>query len=331
MFSTGLVFDMRAPAFGSSSNDLYPAALDLIEYADKSGIESVVFSEHHASEDGYNPVPALMAAAAAGRTKQIALIVGAIILPLHDPVEVAETIAVADLISGGRLHTVLGAGYSEADFNAFGVSLRDRAKLMDRGVEVILRALSGERFDFEGREVFVRPLPASRPAKIYIGGGVGATARRAARFGLGLYATNEHCAKLIPVYEDACRQLGTVPGDVIALGRAVHVTNDPERAWAQIGLHVLHYARSYASLSTDPAVSSSPMHGIESLAAIRASGAFDVVTPDECIALAKETPVLLNPLIAGLDPAIAWENLELFVQKVLPAIKSARVPSTSHE
>src|ERR1700740_2002449 len=145
-FRTVLSFDMRAPAFGAPAAELYDAALDMCAFGDEVGIDGVIFPEHHASKDGYNPAPALMAAAAAARTKRMEMILGAIVLPLHDPVEVAETIAVTDIISGGRLTTTLAAGYVAAEFKLFGKSLGDRARLMDEGLAVVTRALAGERF-----------------------------------------------------------------------------------------------------------------------------------------------------------------------------------------
>jgi alkanesulfonate monooxygenase SsuD/methylene tetrahydromethanopterin reductase-like flavin-dependent oxidoreductase (luciferase family) len=151
MFRTVLSFDMRAPDFGAPAGKLYDAALDMCAFGDEIGIDGVIFPEHHCSEDGYNPVPALMGTAAAARTKRMGIVIGAIVLPLHDPVEVAETIAAADNICGGRLWTTLAAGYVEAEFAMFGKSLKDRAKLMDEGLDVIVRALKGERFEWQGR------------------------------------------------------------------------------------------------------------------------------------------------------------------------------------
>lgn len=319
MSSVSVSFDMRAPDFGAPPPELYDAALEMIEYADAQGIDQVIFPEHHRSEDGYNPVPALMGAAAAARTKDIAIVLGAIVLPLHDPVEVAETIAVTDLISGGRLHAVLAAGYVEDEFRAFGKSMHDRARLMDHGLKIITRALAGERFQDGNREVFVRPLPQSRPPKLYVGGGVRASARRAVKFGLGFWGLNDD---VIPIYEQECRKLGRKPGPVMRTSVGVHVAEDPDAAWAQIGKHVLHLVGSYAAWSSDASTSSSPFHGLDTVEAIRAAGIVRVVSPDECVELARTRPIALTPLLSGLSPEVGWKSLELFAQKALPRIKA---------
>ncbi len=321
MLSTSLMFDMRAPDFGSPISRLYASALEMIAYADTKGIDQIILPEHHCSEDGYNPVPALMGAAAAARTERINIVLGAIVLPLHDPVKVAETIAVADLISAGRTHVVLAAGYSQGEFKAFRKSLRDRAKLMDQGLEIIVRALSGERFMDGDREVFVRPLPLSEPPKVYVGGGVAASARRAARFGLGFWGMNDEANQM---YVEECRKLGREPGPMMQQSIGIHVAEDPERAWSQIGDHVLHLVRSYAAWSGDASESSSPLHGLNDLEAVRKAGIIQVVTPDQCVELAKQRSIALMPLVSGLDPDIGWGSLELFVDKALPRIQASR-------
>jgi alkanesulfonate monooxygenase SsuD/methylene tetrahydromethanopterin reductase-like flavin-dependent oxidoreductase (luciferase family) len=319
MSQVNITFDMRAPAFGAPAPEVYATTLDMVEYADAKGLDVVDLQEHHCVEDGYLPTPFLMGSAVAARTKRIAIQLGAVILPLHDPVEVAEQIAVADLISGGRMRVILAAGYVEKEFAAFGKSMHDRSRLMDEGLEIITRALSGERFTYKGRPVFVRPLPSKGLSNIYVGGGVPATGRRAARFGLGCYPMAD---SVIPVYEEECRKLGREPGPTQLLSRGVHVFEDPEKGWAEIGENLLYYFRSYAEFSSSAESSSSPMHGMTTVEAIRTSGLINIVTPDQALELARQRPVSLLPLQGGIRPEIGWKTLELFVDKVLPKLKA---------
>ena len=162
-FRSVLSFDMRAPDFGSPISELYDATLDMCAFGDEIGIDGVIFPEHHASEDGYNPVPALIAAAAAARTKRMEMILGAIVLPLHDPVEVAETIAVTDIICGGRLTTTLAAGYVKAEFNMFGKSLSDRARADGRGARCHHPRVGGRALLYRRSRDF-RAATAAKPA-----------------------------------------------------------------------------------------------------------------------------------------------------------------------
>lgn len=321
LFHTSLSFDMRVPDFGVPPREAYAAAFEMIDYADRHGIDRVDFQEHHQSEDGYLPAPFLMGTAAAARTKTIAVVMGAAILPFHDPVKIAEQIAVADLISGGRFYTVLAAGYAEHEFAAFGITLKDRGRLMERGFEVILRALSGERFMDGTREVFVRPLPQRDVREIlYAGGGSPAAARRAARFRLSMWPMNN---RIIRDYEAECAALGHEPGRLMRPATSVYVTDDPDKAWHDIAPYILHYVRSYAAWSGDAAASASPMHGLDTLDKIKASGVMQVVTPEQAVAIGRVRGIGLCPLIGGMTPELGWASLEMFVGKVLPAIRDA--------
>jgi alkanesulfonate monooxygenase SsuD/methylene tetrahydromethanopterin reductase-like flavin-dependent oxidoreductase (luciferase family) len=323
MTKFGLNFDMRAPDFGTPAPQLYAAALEMAEWGDAKGFDYVSVQEHHGAHDGYLPTPFVMAAALAARTKRVRIQVGAVVLPLHDPVKVAEQIGVLDLISNGRVDIVLGAGYVQREFDMFRVSLRDRAKLLDAGIEILQRALSGERFTADGREIFIRPLPVQKPyPPMFAGGRVPATARRAARFGLNLYPLKQD---IVPLYVEECRKLGREPGQVIGNVGWIHVSEDPEATWAQVAPHVANVVRSYAEWGGDPNYASL-FKGLESLEQIKASGVYRVVTPDEAVAVvadarAKGLDIGFAPLISGLDPDLGWQGLELFVNKVLPRVR----------
>src|SRR5690625_7601664 len=72
------------------------------EFADKHGFASINLSEHHGFSDGYNPSPIVLGGAIAARTRRVRISLGALILPLHDPLRIAEDLAVLVLISRGR-------------------------------------------------------------------------------------------------------------------------------------------------------------------------------------------------------------------------------------
>lgn len=181
-------------------------------------------------------------------TKNVRFILGAIILPLHDPVEIAEQIALVDIMSNARLSVIFGAGYVPSEFRMFGKSLKDRARLMDEGIEIVLRALNGERFEHNGRPIYVRPLPVQKPEDIImVGGGVAASARRAERFGVGLGPMK---ADIIPIYEEECRKLGREPGKYFVphhgMPNAIHLCEDTDEGWAAIERHAVHVITEYA-------------------------------------------------------------------------------------
>ncbi|MDT5161863.1 MAG: hypothetical protein QOC90_2173, partial [Mycobacterium sp.] len=83
MFS--IRFDMRAPAFGAATTDLYATAIDMCSWADQHGSLAAVLCEHHGSEDGYLPAPMILASAIAARTERLMISLVAAILPFYDP------------------------------------------------------------------------------------------------------------------------------------------------------------------------------------------------------------------------------------------------------
>src|SRR6058998_3844090 len=158
----GLRYDLRAPSFGPATHpELYAACLDQCAWADRLGLDFVVLSEHHGVEDGYLPAPLTLAAAIAGRTKSILINIAAVLVPLHDPVRLAEQLAVLDLASGSRVSFVAGLGYRPEEFAMAGVDRRERWALLEEAIGVMRQAWTGEPFTWRGRTVRVTPVPRS--------------------------------------------------------------------------------------------------------------------------------------------------------------------------
>ena len=123
----GLWYDFRnPPQWRQASDRLYGEILDQIVWGENNGFDDVWLSEHHFIEDGYLPSILPIAAAIAARTKRIRIASGVILMPFHNPVRLAEDIAVVDVISGGRLELGLGVGYKLEEFESFGVPFKER-------------------------------------------------------------------------------------------------------------------------------------------------------------------------------------------------------------
>lgn len=326
--NTTVSFDMRSPDWATPTAKLYAEALDMAAFADEIGVDRIGLMEHHGSEDGYLPQPFVMAGGVAARTRHCTIGLGAVILPLHDPVKLAEQIAIVDLMSNGRLQVIFGAGYVPFEFAMFGASLKDRGRLLDEGIDTILRALHGERFEANGRPVFVRPLPVQKPEDIvFVGGGVAASARRAARFGVGLGPMR---ADIIPIYEEECRKLGREPGNYNRpchqLPGIIMLSEDPDRTWSILEPHALHVVQEYAKWAAQEGDgSNSPFKGLDNLEALRRSGMFAVWTVDDLIANADKVEDRgtfgFQPLVGGFPPKEGWKSLEL-LKTAIPKLKA---------
>src|SRR5439155_22222623 len=206
MVKLSLSYEMRVPDFGPPGAALYEAALDQCEWGDSVGFHSVVLSEHHASPDGYMPSPLIMASAIGARTKRLRISISLILMPFYHPHRLAEDAAVCDLVCGGRLDLMFGAGYREEEFDMYGLDLHERGRTMREGIEFLKQAWTGEPFEFNGRTVQVLPRPAQRPRpKIILGGASPASARRAARIADG-YAPI--APRLYEIYLEELAKLG---------------------------------------------------------------------------------------------------------------------------
>lgn len=179
---------MRAPAFGAPATDLYAAAIDMSAWAERHGGVAAVLCEHHGSEDGYLPAPLILGAAIAARTERLALSL-VVIVAFHDPVRLAEDMALLDVISRRRAIYVLGLGYRPEEFEHFGLDAAQRGRLADDKVELLRQLLTGRPVSHHGRHIVVSPPPRTPGGPVLMWGGASlAAARRAGRYGLGLLA-----------------------------------------------------------------------------------------------------------------------------------------------
>jgi alkanesulfonate monooxygenase SsuD/methylene tetrahydromethanopterin reductase-like flavin-dependent oxidoreductase (luciferase family) len=202
-----------------------------------------------------------------------------------------------------------------------------RGRLVEECVALWQKAWTGEPFEWRGREMLVTPPPATPGGpKIMIGGKSEPAARRAARLRLPFYPANPEPA-LRDAYFDECRKLGfdgSVKGQLPGRARPgfLMVSRDPEAVWRAIGDHAVYDASTYRAWQDDKVHSSWVIEDSSNLDAIRASGNYVVVTPEECRELAEASRGLtLHPLMGGIDPALAWESLRLIEAEVLPHLR----------
>ena len=166
-FGVGYYTMQSPPHKQRSHKDLYAEMLEEISVADQMGFDSAWLSEHHFVGDGYCPSLLLTAAAIAAKTKNVRIGTGVLLLPLHDPIRVAEDAAVADLISEGRLILGIGLGYRQEEFDGFGRSLKQRRGRMEEGIEILTKSWGDEPFSLDGKyyklnNVNVTPKPVQK-------------------------------------------------------------------------------------------------------------------------------------------------------------------------
>src|SRR3954468_8102968 len=164
----------------------YRTALDMAAQADSAGFVAISIDEHQGAPDGWMPSPLVFAGMLAARTSQVFISLQALLLPLHDPLRVAEDLITADLVSGGRIAVTVGLGYRPEEYVAHRKSWDGRGALMDEALTELVQAWRGEPVERDGTQVYVTPRPLSPNPPLMVGGSSRPAARRAARFGLPL-------------------------------------------------------------------------------------------------------------------------------------------------
>ncbi len=321
-------FDMRAPASGAPAADLYQTALEMVAWGEQQGCAAVQVSEHHGSSDGYLPSPLLLASAMVARTERLPIQVAALVLPLHDPVEMAEQMAVLDLLSRGRVAYVLAVGYVPSEYEMYGRAMKGRGRRMEECIDVLRRAFRGEEFEYEGRRVRVTPKPYQPDGPVLMmGGGSPVVARRAARYGMGFLAMGGN-PDLERIYREACEEHGNPPGLFVdpppGQPLSAFVARDPDAAWEKWGPHLLHDAAAYAEWMGDD-IDSATKSVADSVEALRAeNGSYRIFSPEEAVkAIEANGALMMQPLCGGLPIDYAWESLETLASEVLPRVRAA--------
>lgn len=158
---------LQSPS-AQSSEVVFGRGVEITQAAEDLGFRNMWLAEHHFSTYGYLSRPLTFALHLANKTKRLRIGTAVIVLPLHHPLVVAEEIATVDLLSGGRLDVGLGRGYQNYEFERLGVDLRESRARWEEEVDVILLALKGEPFTYDGTyyqipETTVFPTPLQQP------------------------------------------------------------------------------------------------------------------------------------------------------------------------
>lgn len=132
------------PGCGRSLPELYDQVIRQAELADQLGFEAFFSAEHHFHEYGAVPDPAVLLAAIAARTQRIRLGPAIAALAFRDPIQVAESYAMLDVLSGGRLVLGVGSGYLAHEFAGFGVDPAEKRARFDEALAILEQALTGK-------------------------------------------------------------------------------------------------------------------------------------------------------------------------------------------
>jgi probable F420-dependent oxidoreductase len=200
--------------------NLYQEMVEDCQYAEELGFHSLWLTEHHFWYDGYSPSLLVGLGALAAATSRIKIATGVLLLPMHDPLRVAEQAAVVDQLSGGRLILGFGNGYRDAEFDGFGLRRRQRGARLSEQFSILKAAWTQDRFSFTGKhftytDAFVSPKPLQKPFPMVMVGSSPVYApaiKRAARHGFGMLLpptlAPDQCREGVKIWEEGAREAG---------------------------------------------------------------------------------------------------------------------------
>jgi alkanesulfonate monooxygenase SsuD/methylene tetrahydromethanopterin reductase-like flavin-dependent oxidoreductase (luciferase family) len=134
-----------------STSDVLRKVVDEVVLADELGYQGYWIGEHHFTRHGIIGNTLTLAAYLAARTERIRLGTAVVVLPLHNPIRVAEEAAMVDVLSNGRLDLGLGAGYQRLEFRNLGVDINESRERFAEGLAIMQEAWSSEHFSYEGK------------------------------------------------------------------------------------------------------------------------------------------------------------------------------------
>jgi len=247
----GLLFPIRNSARSRVPfAELYRKHLDLTVKAEELGYDTIWLTEHHFVEDGYASSLLPIAAAIAARTKKIRIGTFVLLLPLHNPLRVAEDAATVDLISNGRLDLGVGQGYRVDEFTGFNIPRKERGARLEEGTEVIRKAWTEKNWSFDGRfntfnNITMIPNVVQKPhPPLWFAARGPKSIARAARNGYHLMGTGGTDQQ--QMYDAALQENGKRPQDYsIAQLRTVFVSTRREKAWDDAEEGVYHMLSCY--------------------------------------------------------------------------------------
>jgi alkanesulfonate monooxygenase SsuD/methylene tetrahydromethanopterin reductase-like flavin-dependent oxidoreductase (luciferase family) len=309
----------------------YEEHLTAWEEMDRLGYDGVGFNEHHTSPYGLMNSPNLMAASAAQRTRRIKLLIYGNLLPLHDPLRLAEELAMLDCLSNGRIVSGFARGIPR-EHNVYRVPLRDSRARFEEAWEIVRRAWTEEVFSYTGRfwsydnvAIWPRPVQQPHPPVWVPVTGSKETIEWAGRYNVpitpGLVPTRGLREDIIRHYARCLAQHShRLTPDHLIIQASVYVADSKAQAVKEAGPYTLYFNQTLFS------------HGNISEASLQrdagylSAGSFDYVRPENLAAVSGARERFRDMTLADVErdaEQMPWGTPDEVIERITAAADHA--------
>ncbi|HMD64696.1 MAG TPA: LLM class flavin-dependent oxidoreductase [Stellaceae bacterium] len=326
------------------------------DLAEPLGFDSLFALEHHFTGYAMSPAPLQLLAYYAGRTKRITFGTAVIVLPWHDPIRVAEGIALLDILSGGRCLFGFGRGAASVEYEGFRIPMGEARARFAEAAQLIRKALREPEFEWQGEffqipHTSIRPRPISHPEERFFASSVSPeSAEIMAKLGFGILVVMQNewpkAAENIVNYREIALSVGHNPPPPIILTNVSCAESRDEaheramewlgKKWQSIDNHY-HFSdghlatvkgyETYGKMAKTYARLQSPeerVRATEFYVKIQIVG-----TPEDCIQQIAELQrvtgtdhVVTEFSFGGIPHDDAEKNMRLFADRVLPILQN---------
>ena len=152
----------------TAQSRIFGEMLEQAEYAEELGFDSIWIAEHHSSRYGICPSLMPLLSHIAARTKKIRIGAGVSVLPLRDPISLAEESAMLDVLSNGRLDFGVGRGSADYEYGNFNIAFDTRDVRTQEALDIILGLWTQDDFAYQGEfyqvnGLTIAPRPVQQP------------------------------------------------------------------------------------------------------------------------------------------------------------------------
>lgn len=340
----GTFLEFSCPPGGDTAES-YARAFEHVDQAEAAGLDIVDVAEFHFTPDRVVSSPVTLAAAIAGRTKRIRVGTSVLVLPLGNPIRMAEETATLDHVSNGRFELGVGRSGFQVAYDGYGVAYEESRDRFQEALDVIVGAWTTERFSYSGQyysynDVCLIPKPFQQPhPPIRIAASSDETFSMIGRMGYPLLVGTrqvslERLARQVASYREAWEDAGQAGTPDVSLRVATYIAPTDGEATAEAEESVM---RQFRRVGTNMAASVNRAGVSGARAQIGSElGAITwdevvrdrviVGSPEACIAQIRrfEQVLGLTEVVAEfnagelISPEHIARSLDLFSERVIP-------------